>query len=83
MSLKSKSGHEIILDDSLGKEKINIIDKTGQNKIEIDSVANSITINSNMNLKINATNIEINAKATMTIKANTLLKIEGLPVKIN
>jgi uncharacterized protein involved in type VI secretion and phage assembly len=83
ISLKSKSGHEIILDDSAAGEKINIVDKTGQNKIEIDSVTNSIIINSNMNLNINATNIEINAKATMTIKANSLLTIQGLPVKIN
>ena len=83
LSLKSKSGHEIILDDSTGSEKLKIVDKTGQNKIEIDSVSNSIIINSNMNLKLKAKNIEINADATMTIKAKTLLKIKGLPVRIN
>lgn len=40
---KSRSGHEIILDDTAGKEKIEIRDKAG-NEIVVKSQDNSITI---------------------------------------
>lgn len=40
--IRSRSGHEVVLDDTKGKEKITITDKTKKNSIEIDSVKNSI-----------------------------------------
>ena len=46
LTVKSKSGHTISFDDAPGQEKVTIKDKTGQNFIEIDSVKNSISINS-------------------------------------
>lgn len=75
--------HKIIMDDSKGKEKIEIIDKTGSNKITIDSVKNSINIESAMNLKIKANVIEIEGTTSLTLKSNADLTIQGLPVKIN
>lgn len=42
--IKTRSGHQIMLDDESGKENIHIIDKTGNNEILIDSVKNEISI---------------------------------------
>jgi len=79
----SKAGHKIVLDDSAGQEKIEIIDKTGSNSIKIDSVQNSIAIESSMKLSIKSTMIEIESSGMMTIKASGVLTIQGSLVKIN
>ncbi len=42
--LKSRSGHVILLDDSSGQEKIEIVDSNGGNSIVISTADNSITI---------------------------------------
>ena len=83
IEIHTNGGHKILLDDSAGQEKIEIIDKTGSNKMTIDSVQNSISIESSTQLKIKAQVIEIEAGATMTIKAGAVLNIQGALVKIN
>lgn len=83
IEIHTKGGHKILLDDSAGQEKIEIIDKTGSNKMTIDSVQNSISIESSTQLKIKAQVIEIEAGTTMTIKAGAILNIQGALVKIN
>lgn len=83
IEIHTKAGHKVVLDDSTGKEKIEIIDKTGSNKISIDSVQNSITIESAMQLKIKANVVEIEGTSSLTLKSNAVLTIQGLPVKIN
>lgn len=52
--IKSRSGHQIILDDTKDAEKITIQDSTGKNKIEIDSKNNAITIEVEKDLTIAA-----------------------------
>jgi uncharacterized protein involved in type VI secretion and phage assembly len=52
--IKSRSGHTITLDDTDGKEKITVLDKTGKNKIEIDSSKNTITVLSDKDMAIQA-----------------------------
>ncbi len=42
--IKSRSGHQIILDDTVGEEQIIIQDKTTKNKIVIDSKDNKMSI---------------------------------------
>ncbi len=83
VEIHTKAGHQILLDDSAGQEKLEIKDKTGNNVIKMDSVQNSIDISSQMKLKIKAQMIEIEAGATMTIKASGALTIQGAMVKIN
>lgn len=83
IEIHTNANHKIILDDSAGEEKIEIIDKTGSNKITIDSVQNSINIECAMNLKIKANVIEIEGTTSLTLKSNANLTIQGLPVKIN
>ncbi|HMK50344.1 MAG TPA: phage baseplate assembly protein V [Thermodesulfovibrionales bacterium] len=83
IEIHTNAGHTITLDDSSGQEKIEIVDKTGSNKITMDSVQNSIGIESAMELKIKSQIIEIEAGATMTIKSGATLTIQGAIVKIN
>lgn len=83
IEIHTKGKHTIILDDSAGAEKIEIKDKDGKNSIVIDSVKNSITIESGLELKIKSTKIDIEATASMNIKAGASLSIQGALVKIN
>lgn len=83
IEIHTNTGHKIVLDDSSGQEKIEIIDKTGSNKIIIDSVQNSISMESSMQLKIKSNLVEIEGTSAMTLKSTGPLTIEGLPIKIN
>lgn len=83
IEIHTKGGHRIILDDSGGKEKIEIVDKSGNNKITIDSVQNSIAMESAMKLTIKANMVEIEGSTSLTLKSNAALTIQGMPVKIN
>lgn len=83
VQIKTNAGHSIVLDDSAGKEKIEITDKTGANKICMDSVKNSVNIESGMQLKIKANVIEIEGTTSLTLKSNAVVTIQGMPVKIN
>lgn len=78
--IKSRSGHIILLDDTNGKEKIQICDKTGKNQMVIDSAANTITIDVLKDYKLNADgNIDINNKGNVTLdsKGNITIKSVG------
>lgn len=83
VQITTNGGHQIILNDATGQEKIEIIDRTGSNQIVIDSVQQSISIESSLQLKIKSTTVEIEGTASLTIKSNGPLTIQGLPVKIN
>jgi uncharacterized protein involved in type VI secretion and phage assembly len=91
--IRSRSGHIITLDDSDGKEKIIIIDKTGKNSIEIDSTKNSLTIKTDgaismetkddvtikgKNIAFEATsNVSLDAKSNITAKAMSNINMEA------
>ncbi|HSB52595.1 MAG TPA: phage baseplate assembly protein V [Dissulfurispiraceae bacterium] len=83
IEIHSNGGHRIVLDDSLGGEKIEIVDKSGSNKVSIDSVQNAISIESGLQLSIKAQIVEIEAGASMTLKAGATLTIQGSLVRIN
>jgi len=91
--IRSRSGHIITLDDSDGKEKIIIVDKTGKNSIEIDSTKNSLTIKTEgaismetkddvtikgKNIAFEATsNMNLDAKSNITAKAMSNINVEA------
>src|SRR4030095_12665202 len=51
-TIKSRSGHVVRLNDAKGGETIEIIDKTGSNKVVIDSANNTITIEAQSDITI-------------------------------
>lgn len=83
LEIHTKAGHKVLLDDTVGKEKIEITDKTGGNKMVIDSVKNSIDIESAAQLNIKAKMITIEATGNLTVKSGAVLTIQGTMVKIN
>jgi phage protein D/phage baseplate assembly protein gpV len=64
--IKSRSGHLIRLDDTDGSEKVEIIDKSGNNSVTFDTSKNTITITSAQDVNINAT------QGTITLSAKTI-----------
>src|SRR5262249_51354897 len=52
--IKSRSGHLIRFDDTDGAEKVEIIDKSGNNTLTFDTTSNTVTIVSAKDVNINA-----------------------------
>jgi uncharacterized protein involved in type VI secretion and phage assembly len=84
--LKSRSGHVIRLTDEDGKEKIEIIDKSEKNSIEIDTASNTITITadkdivlsaSNGKIKLDAQNIELSTSADIKHNSGAGMEIKA------
>ncbi len=76
--IKSRSGHIIRLDDTDGKEKIEIVDKTEKNMIIIDSKENKISIKSEKDIEISAPNGKVTIEATnIEAKSSASAKIEA------
>jgi uncharacterized protein involved in type VI secretion and phage assembly len=81
-SIKSRSGHVVRLCDRAGEESIEIIDKTGQNRIVIHAADNSIAIEAQGDISlrsqtgkvsIQAVGIELNSQADVAVKAATTI----------
>lgn len=84
--IKSRSGHIVRLDDTDGSEKIEIIDKTGANKIVFDAAANKISIESagdlelkaeSGTLKLTAKDVEIEASGDLKASADGDISAEA------
>jgi uncharacterized protein involved in type VI secretion and phage assembly len=52
--LRSRSGHVVKLDDTPGKEKVEIETAGGKNRVVLDSARNTITIEAGENLQLEA-----------------------------
>lgn len=74
LEIKSSKGHLIIFDDTAGSEKITLQDSAG-GSIELDAVANKITIKSTAEIAMEAPMI--------TIQADSILTLKGGLVKVN
>ena len=83
VEIKTQGGHTILLDDKAGSARIEVKDSSGSNKIVIETVQNSLTIESGLNLKIKSQMIDIEAGATMNIKSSGTLTLKGALVQIN
>ncbi|HSI12962.1 MAG TPA: phage baseplate assembly protein V [Chthoniobacter sp.] len=81
--IKSRSGHEIILNDTPGAEKIEIRDQSGQNVISIDTAKGELTLSSQTKLILRSQQIEIEASSTLKVSASAALELKGATVKIN
>lgn len=86
--IKSRSGHLVRFDDTEGSEKIEIIDKSGNNSITIDTTSNSITIRSagdihidaeQGTIRLNAKSIELGSSTETKVEARGGLTLDGNP----
>lgn len=98
-TIKSRSGHIIRLDDKDGDEKIEIIDKTGNNRIVIKASDNSLSIQANGDITVAAkgklsltgNGVEVKSQADVTVqgsgnvdvKAGGPLNLKGSVVNLN
>lgn len=91
--IRSRSGHVIKLDDTDGKERIEIIDKDGSRKIVIDSANGKIQVTCDQGdvevkagsgtVSIEATTVKVKASGSMSLEAGGELTIKGATVNIN
>jgi uncharacterized protein involved in type VI secretion and phage assembly len=91
--IKSRSGHIVKLDDTRGKEKIEILDKDGQRQVVLDSANGEIQVTCTRgNVKVSAKagsvtiearDITIKSSGNMTLDAQATMTIKGKLVKIN
>ena len=84
--IKSRSKHRIVLDDTPGSETIEIVDKTGNNKITIDSGANKLTLQVDGDIELKAANgkivldaqsVEITSAGQTKIAASSSMDIKA------
>lgn len=97
--IASRSGHKVTFDDTSGSEKISIVDKTGNNKITIDSsspgkiqveCSGDVEITAKGDLKMSGRSVSLEGKLKLELKApqvdvkgDTMVKIGGAMVQIN
>lgn len=91
--IHSRSGHRILLDDTSGREKVEIVDKDGARRVVIDSANQKIQVvcdtgdvevkASAGDVKVEAVNVDIKASGTMTLEATGTMTIKGATVNIN
>jgi phage baseplate assembly protein V len=85
-TIKSRSGHILRFNDASGGETIEIIDKTGSNKIVIDSTRNTITIEAESDITIKsstgkltmqAMSIEMKSQTSVSVDAGTTMDLKA------
>ncbi|MCC7366406.1 MAG: VgrG-related protein [Dehalococcoidia bacterium] len=96
--VKTRAGHLLTFTDKSGGEKIEIIDKTGNQKITWDSVKNEIDIDAQAKVQVKAAEIlveattkatvksaqiELNASGMMKLQAGGPVEIKGAVIKLN
>lgn len=91
--IQSRSGHIVKLDDTQGKEKIEIIGSDGQRRIVFDIAAKKIQVTCDTGdievsapagkVKVDAGTVEIKATGNMTLEATGTMTIKGATVNIN
>jgi len=92
-SLKSRSGHTITLDDTDGKEKIQIVDAKEKESIVLDVANNTVTVTADKDVTIESKNGKVILKGAQgieitsdqgpgTLKVNKELNVEGSQVNV-
>ncbi len=86
-TIKSRSGHVLRFNDKGGSETIEIIDKTGNNKIVIDSARNTITIEAQSDITIKSSTGKLTMQANgIEMKSQMGVSVDaamGIDIKAN
>ncbi len=80
--VRSRSGHELIFDDTDAAERIEIRTPGGAT-ITIDSSSGTVTVEGTASLEIKSAQLEIEAAGAMNIKASGSLTVSGASININ
>lgn len=82
--IRSRSGHIVKLDDTEGKERIEILDKDGERTIVLDAANKKIQVTSSVgSIEIKAPAGKITVESPeIEIKASTKLSLEGAMVSV-
>jgi uncharacterized protein involved in type VI secretion and phage assembly len=84
--IKSRSGHTVRLNDENGKETIEIVDKSQNNSIVIDTSKNTITVMTNKDIalsapkgtiRLDAQSVEISSSGFTKLKAGGSMNVEA------
>lgn len=84
--IKSRSGHVLKLNDEDGSETIEIIDKSSNNKIVIDTAKNAITVTSDKDITLSAPkgtitldgqSVEIKSSQATKVQAQGAMNVEA------
>ena len=81
--IRSRSGHEIILTDGEEKCTVEIRDQTGSNRIELDSMSGTVSVEAETKVSIKAPQIEIQASTSLKVESSGPLTVKGQVVRIN
>lgn len=82
--IRTKAGHQILLDDTANGEKIRIVAKGDKNFIEINTTGDSITIESTSGkLTLKAKEIELKATTTIKAEATGQMTLKGATINLN
>ncbi len=91
--IKSRNGHIVKLDDTKGKEKIEITGSDGKHKIVFDIAGKKIQVTCDSGdieisapagtVKVDAQTVEVKASKDMTLQATGNMTIKGATVNIN
>jgi len=74
--IRSRSGHVVRLDDTDGAERIQIVDKSGQNSITIETTGNKITVKG-------AGPVTVTTDGDLELTAQGAVKVSGRQVEIS
>lgn len=84
--IKSRKGHSVRFDDTDGAEKIEIIDKSGENSVTLDTESSTISIKSSQDvvieapqgkISLHAKNVEVKSTADTNVEAQTTLNLKA------
>ncbi|HVQ93793.1 MAG TPA: phage baseplate assembly protein V [Mycobacteriales bacterium] len=84
--LKSRTGHLVRLDDTAGKERIELIEKDGRSSVVLDSVSGAITVRGGADVTVEAPNgvlrlqgnqIAMTATTGLSVKSDGTLDLAG------
>jgi len=77
-TIRSRSGHVLRFNDSSDAETIEIIDKSGKNRIHIDTASNSITIEADADIIIKSKSGKLTMQANgIEIKSQAAIKAQA------
>lgn len=84
LQIETNEGHRIKLDDTDGSEQIEIVDTTGNNRIQLDSDAKTVSIEAGDTLELNGetiklrgNNVDINGKQSLDLTGGSSVDVSS------